>query len=67
MLNELQEADKQIANYDDWARVMSDLSDRLMAAGRRLPAAYYAKMAILFLKDSDPRVKPARARRWTRA
>ena len=59
MLNELQEAGKQIANYDDWARVMSDLSDNSMTAGRRLPAAYYAKMAIFFLEPGDPRVKPA--------
>ena len=59
MLGELQEAGKQIANYDDWARVMFNLSDTSMAAGRRLPAAYYAKMAIFFLKENDPRVEPA--------
>ena len=38
---------------------MFDLSDKSMKAGRRLPAAYYAKMAIFFLKPSDPRIKPA--------
>ena len=38
---------------------MFDLSEKSMTAGRRLPAAYYAKMAIFFLKPSDPRVKPA--------
>ncbi len=59
MLGELQEAGKQIANYDDWARVMFELSDTSMTAGRRLPAAYYAKMAIFFLEASDQRVKPA--------
>ena len=59
MLSELQEAGKQIADYDDWARVMFDLSDASMAAGRRLPAAYYAKMAIFFLKPDDARVEPA--------
>ena len=59
MLGELQKAGKQIANYDDWARVMFELSDTSMTAGRRLPAAYYAKMAIFFLEASDPRVKPA--------
>ena len=59
MLSELQEAGKQIANYNDWARVMFNLSDKSMSAGRHLPAAYYAKMAIFFLEASDPRVKPA--------
>ena len=59
MLSELQDAGRQIADYDDWARVMFNLSDKSMATGRRLPAAYYAKMAIFFLKESDPRVEPA--------
>ena len=59
MLSELQEAGKKIANYDDWTRIMSDLSDTAMKANRRLPAAYYAKMAIFFLQPSDERVKPA--------
>jgi alpha-beta hydrolase superfamily lysophospholipase len=59
MLDELRAAGIRIANYDDWAREMSDLSDKALAAGRRLPAAYYAKMAIFFLDPSDPRVKPA--------
>ena len=59
MLDELREAGKRITDYDDWARVMFELSDTSLAAGRTLPAAYYAKMAIFFLRDSDPRVKPA--------
>jgi hypothetical protein len=59
MLDELREAGKRIANYDDWAGVMSDLSDKALAGGRRLPAAYYAKMAIFFLDPGDARVKPA--------
>ena len=59
MLSELRDAGRQIANYDDWARVMFDLSDASMATGRLLPAAYYAKMAIFFLGASDPRVEPA--------
>ena len=59
MLSELQQAGKQIGSYDDWARVMFNLSDTSMTAGRRLPAAYYAKMAIFFLEASDPRVQPA--------
>ena len=58
MLDELQEAGTRIANYDDWARVMSDLSDKSQDAGRP-PAAYYAKMAIFFLDPSGARVKPA--------
>ena len=59
MLSELQEAGKRIANYDDWARIMFDLRDKSMTASRRLPAAYYAKMAIFFLDPSDPQVEPA--------
>jgi hypothetical protein len=59
MLDELRAAGTRIANYDDWAREMSDLSDKALAADRRLPAAYYAKMAIFFLDPSDARVKPA--------
>ena len=59
MLEELRAAGTRIASYDDWAREMFDLSDKALAAGRRLPAAYYAKMAIFFLDPGDPRVKPA--------
>jgi alpha-beta hydrolase superfamily lysophospholipase len=59
MLEELRAAGTRIASYDDWAREMFDLSDKALAAGRRLPAAYYAKMAIFVLDPSDPRVKPA--------
>jgi hypothetical protein len=59
MLEELCEAGKHLVSYDDWVRVMSDLSNKALAAGRRLPAAYYAKMAIFFLDPSDARVKPA--------
>jgi alpha-beta hydrolase superfamily lysophospholipase len=59
MLEELRAAGTRIKNYDDWAREMSELSDKALAAGRRLPAAYYAKMAIFFLDPSDPRVKPS--------
>lgn len=59
MLEELQAVGTRIKNYDDWAREMSDLSDEALAAGRRLPAAYYAKMAIFFIDPNDRRVKPA--------
>jgi hypothetical protein len=59
MLDELRAAGKRIKNYDDWAREMFDLSNTALAVGRRLPAAYYAKMAIFFLDPSDPRVKPS--------
>jgi len=59
MLDELRAAGTRIKSYDDWAREMFDLSDKALAAGRRLPAAYYAKMAIFFLDPSNPRVKPA--------
>ena len=59
MLDELRAAGTRIKSYDDWTREMSDLSDRALAAGRRLPAAYYAKAATFFIDPSDPRVKPA--------
>ena len=59
MLDELKAAGARIVNYDDWAREMFALSDKALAAGRRLPAAYYSKMAIFFLDPSDARVKPA--------
>jgi alpha-beta hydrolase superfamily lysophospholipase len=59
MLEELRAAGTRIKSYDDWAREMFNLSDKALAAGRRLPAAYYAKMAIFFLDPSDPRVKPS--------
>lgn len=59
MLEELQTVGNRIKNYDDWAREMFALSDSALAANRRLPAAYYAKMAIFFLPPDDPRVKPA--------
>src|ERR1700677_3339025 len=59
MLEELKAVGTRISNYDDWVREMSELSDSSLAAGRRLPAAYYAKMAIFFLDPSDARVKPA--------
>jgi len=59
MLDELRAAGTRIESYDDWAREMFDLSDKALAAGRRLPAAYYAKAATFFLDPSDSRVKPA--------
>jgi len=59
MLEELKGAGSRIKNYDDWAREMFDLSDKALDAGRRLPAAYYSKMAIFFLDPSDARVGPA--------
>ncbi len=59
MLDELRAAGTRIASYDDWAREMFELSDEALAAGRRLAAAYYAKMAIFFLDPSESRVKPA--------
>lgn len=59
MLDELKAVGGRIANYDDWAREMFALSDKALAAGRPLPAAYYSKMAIFFLAPDDARVKPA--------
>lgn len=48
MLEELKAVGTRIKNYDDWAREMFALSDSAISANRRLPAAYYAKMAIFF-------------------
>ena len=59
MLDELHAAGVRIKTYDDWTRQMFDLSDKALAAGRRLPAAYYAKAATFFIDPSDPRVEPA--------
>jgi pimeloyl-ACP methyl ester carboxylesterase len=58
MLEELRVAGTRIKSYDDWTREMLALSDKALSAGRRLPAAYYAKAATFFLDPSDPRVKP---------
>lgn len=59
MLEELREAGKTVAGYDEWVRVMSALSDTALSAGRRLPAAYFSKMATFFLDPGDPRYRPA--------
>ena len=59
MLEELRAAAPRIASYADWVREMLDLSDKALADGRRLPAAYYARMAHFFLPADDPRHQPA--------
>src|SRR4029077_15890620 len=55
MLEELRVAAPRIASYADWVREMLELSDKALADGRRLPAAYYARMAHFFLTPDDPR------------
>lgn len=59
MFNELKAVGPKIGDYDEWAKEMFALSDAALAAGRRLPAAYYAKMAAFFLAPSDTRTAPA--------
>jgi alpha-beta hydrolase superfamily lysophospholipase len=59
MLEELRAAGPSIASFADWIKVMLELSDKALASGRLLPAAYYARMAHFFLTPDDPRQKPA--------
>ena len=59
MLAELRAAAPRIAGYPDWVREMLELSDKALANGRRLPAAYYAEMAHFFTAPDDPRRQPA--------
>jgi len=59
MLEEMRAAGPRIASYADWAKVMLELSDKALAGGRSLPAAYYARAAQFFLRPDDPRYQPA--------
>jgi alpha-beta hydrolase superfamily lysophospholipase len=59
MLAELRAAAPGIASFAGWVKVMLELSDKALADGRRLPAAYYARMAQFFLTTDDPRYQPA--------
>ncbi len=49
MLDELRATAPRIATYADWVREILELSDRALAADRRLPAAYHARTAQFFL------------------
>lgn len=59
MLEELRQVTPRISSYDDWTREMLELSDKALAAGRILAAAYYSRGAQFFLDPGDPRYKPA--------
>jgi alpha-beta hydrolase superfamily lysophospholipase len=59
MLDEIRAAAPRISSYDDWTREMLQLSDNALAAGRRLPSAYYSRGAQFFLDPDDPRYEPA--------
>ena len=59
MLEELRAAAPRIGTFADWVKEMLDLSDKALADGRSLPAAYYARMAQFFLDPDDPRYQPA--------
>jgi alpha-beta hydrolase superfamily lysophospholipase len=62
MLEEMRAVAPRISDYADWTRVMLELSDEALAAGRHLPAAYYARAAQFFLRPDDPRFAPAQRR-----
>jgi pimeloyl-ACP methyl ester carboxylesterase len=62
MLDELRATAPRIASYADWTREILELSDKALAAGRQLPAAYYARTAEFFLSPGDPRYLRARQR-----
>ncbi|MBZ6102864.1 alpha/beta hydrolase [Streptomyces olivaceus] len=62
MLEELRTVAARVSDYADWTRVMLEFSDGALAAGRRLPAAYYARAAQFFLRPDDPRFAPAQRR-----
>lgn len=59
MLEELRAAGPRIAGYDDWTREMLELSDKALAAGRGLSAAYYSRGAQFFLDPGDAQFQPA--------
>jgi alpha-beta hydrolase superfamily lysophospholipase len=59
MLEELRQVAPRISSYDDWTREMLELSDKALAAGRTLAAAYYSRGAQFFLDPGDPRYQPA--------
>ena len=58
MLDEMLTASTRISSYADWTREMLELSDKALAAGRTLAAAYYSRGAQFFLDPGDPRYKP---------
>jgi alpha-beta hydrolase superfamily lysophospholipase len=59
MLSEMRAAAPSISSYTDWIREMLELSDKALAAGRPLAAAYYSRGAQFFLDTDDPRYGPA--------
>jgi alpha-beta hydrolase superfamily lysophospholipase len=59
MLDEIRAVAPRISSYADWTREMLELSDKALAADRRLPAAYYSRGAQFFLDTDDPRYRPA--------
>jgi alpha-beta hydrolase superfamily lysophospholipase len=60
MLAELREVGPKIIRTDDWIRELLVLGDRAMQADRRLPAAYFLRMAEFFMKPSHPRYSSCR-------
>jgi alpha-beta hydrolase superfamily lysophospholipase len=58
MLDELAAVGPRLLTYDDWRRELLELSDRALDQGRRLPAAYYARLADFYMHHGpqpDPR------------
>jgi pimeloyl-ACP methyl ester carboxylesterase len=55
MLAELREVAPRIRDTDDWIRELLELGDRALQANRRLPAAYFFRMAEFFMNPKHPR------------
>ena len=58
MLDQLAAVGPRLLTYDDWRRELLELSDRALDQGRRLPAAYYARLADFYMHHGpqpDPR------------
>ena len=52
---ELREVGARIRGSDDWIRELLALGDRALQTNRRLPAAYYFRMAEFFRELNHPR------------
>jgi len=55
MLAELREVAARIRGTDDWIRELLELGDRALQTNRRLPAAYFFRMAEFFMNPKHPR------------
>lgn len=53
-LEDMQEAGRQIQDFDDWKRVMTDLAEKAESEKRWINAAFYYRAAEFFVLASDP-------------